>query len=73
MRRVKAFLKYEQELWEERARIATHPGGQAYAYRQAHLREKIREFCVEKWKDLDTMLSTGEGGFSLDDAPRFVF
>ncbi|KIK58953.1 hypothetical protein GYMLUDRAFT_170283, partial [Collybiopsis luxurians FD-317 M1] len=73
MRRVKKFFDHEQKLWESRAEAATDLGIRAYAYRQAAIRERIRAGCIEKWKDLDTLLSNGAGGFSLHEAPAFVY
>ncbi|KAF8884033.1 hypothetical protein BD779DRAFT_1538459 [Infundibulicybe gibba] len=65
MRRIKAFLGWEIQTWSDRADAtrgadvgaATREGLQAYALRQASIREAMRAHWVTIWAELDALFS----------------
>ncbi|KAK0457575.1 uncharacterized protein EV420DRAFT_1643914 [Desarmillaria tabescens] len=60
MKHVKAFFAWEARTWLERdTREDISEGECAYALRQADMRVRMREHCIERWKNVPTWLETG--------------
>ncbi|KAF8885441.1 hypothetical protein BD779DRAFT_1533090, partial [Infundibulicybe gibba] len=64
MRRIKAFLGWEIQTWSDRADATRGADGscyqrglQAYALRQASIREAMRAHWVTTWAELDALFS----------------